>query len=119
MTLLTYSTSKEGTFVHMGSEDKNLFVTNDEIEKGKGTILSEIFCLNHQREGKEDRPEGPAFLAYVLQLILFPSKVADHNIAGYLLHTSDRSHPTSRRQGIQTTSLCWYGGQRDVLLSSI
>ena len=92
MTALAYSTSKEGTFVKMRSKDKNFVITNDEIKKRKNDLFPNLL-LESSEKRKGRQAWGPAFFAYVLHLI--PSKVADHNIAEYLLHTSDRSHPTS------------------------
>jgi hypothetical protein len=73
-------------------EDKNFAITNDEIKKRKNDLFPNLL-LESSEKRKGRQAWGPAFLAYVLHLI--PSKVADHNIAEYLLHTSDRSHPTS------------------------
>lgn len=81
----------------MRSEDKNFVVTNDEVKKRERNDLFRNLLLesSEKTKGKQARGRGPAFLAYLLHLILYPSKVADHNTAEYLPHTSDRSHPTS------------------------
>jgi hypothetical protein len=79
----------------MRSEDKNFVVTNDEVKKGERNDLFRNLLLESSEKRKGRQARGPAFLAYLLHLILYPSKVADHNTAEYLPHTSDRSHPTS------------------------
>ena len=44
---------------------------------------------------KRRQARRPALLVHLLRLISFPSKVADHNTAGHLLHSSSRFRPTT------------------------